>query len=381
MLCLTRLEAVAFAVLLVDMTGENFGTIIDWPAAHFRPDGGLGEQSVALVEETKPRRGPYREHMVAAVEDLPGRLADVLADDGERRLFRSPLRVYLLLLELTELARRQGGFDAAFSYAGITSKTKWRTGMTSYYVGCWAEQHGFPRPPSRRPDRPGTRESVPVTNDAGKPPVLLLRLRQTAIERGRRPIAHSRETMNDHYLRRSPAVVEESRDIVRETLVEEVSKARNVQEVPVFTSEFLTRANLDPQAAAAEMDVDTVTLKRIVTGEQDTVLTACVDHLNSPHTDRGNACDASFLACLRCPNARALPHQLPLQVVVHDRFKTLRANLSPQTWEHRFADPFSRLTNLLNHYTPEDLDAARDRITPHEQRLVDDLLNGRLDLR
>ena len=193
MLCLTRMEAAAFAVLLVDMTGENFGTIIDWPAAHFRPDGGLGDQAVALVEETKPRRGPNREHMVAALEDLPGEVAGVLADDGESRLFRSPLRAYSLLLDLTSLARRRGGFDVAFAYVAISGAAKWRAGMNSFYVGRWAEDHGFPQPPPSRPDRPGMPRSAPA--DTAKPPVLLLRLRQTAIERGRRPIAHSRDTI------------------------------------------------------------------------------------------------------------------------------------------------------------------------------------------
>ncbi|MFI6764149.1 hypothetical protein [Streptomyces sp. NPDC050355] len=48
MLCLSRLEAAAFSVLLVDLTGENFGTIIEWPAVHFRPDGGQGRTQVAL---------------------------------------------------------------------------------------------------------------------------------------------------------------------------------------------------------------------------------------------------------------------------------------------------------------------------------------------
>ena len=267
MLCLTRMEAAAFAVLLVDMTGENFGTIIDWPAAHFRPDGGLGDQAVALVEETKPRRGPNREHMVAALEDLPGEVAGVLADDGESRLFRSPLRAYSLLLDLTSLARRRGGFDVAFAYVAISGAAKWRAGMNSFYVGRWAEDHGFPQPPPSRPDRPGMPRSAPA--DTAKPPVLLLRLRQTAIERGRRPIAHSRDTMNDHYLRRSPQVVKESQDIVREALNDEIAKARSVQGIPVFTPDFLDRAGTDPAGAAAEMGVDAMTLKRIVAREQE----------------------------------------------------------------------------------------------------------------
>ena len=70
--------------------------------------------------------------------------------------------------------------------------------------------------------------------------------------------------MNDHYLRRSPQVVKESQDIVREALDDEIAKARGVQGIPVFTPDFLARANADPAGAAAEMGVDAMTLKRII---------------------------------------------------------------------------------------------------------------------
>jgi integrase len=50
---------------------ENFGTVVTWPATHHGPDGTHDEADVALLEETKPQRGPDREHMIAALEDLP----------------------------------------------------------------------------------------------------------------------------------------------------------------------------------------------------------------------------------------------------------------------------------------------------------------------
>jgi hypothetical protein len=81
MLSLTRDESTAFAMLLSVLTAENFGTVKMWPALHTRPDGGVTTQAVALLEETKPRRGPDREHMVAALEDLPASLRE-LAESG-----------------------------------------------------------------------------------------------------------------------------------------------------------------------------------------------------------------------------------------------------------------------------------------------------------
>jgi hypothetical protein len=384
MLCLTLPEAAAFSVLLVDLTGENFGTVIGWPAACFRPDGGRGSTQVALVEETKPRRGPSREHMVIAIEDLPASLAGVIEGDDEHRLFRSPLRTYRLLLDLSALARKHGGLTRAFSYLTVQGRgRRWSASLHSFYVGKWAESHGFPRPPrdeasSGRPQAPGADGSAA---GHGKPSVSTQRLRQTALERRRRPIAHSPGTLHDYYLRRSPKVLEECRGIVRKTLDAEVAKARRVQEIPVFTRGFLARAGTDPAGTAAEMGVDTQTLKRMLAGDQDTVLAACTDHRNPPHTPSGTACDLSFLHCLSCPNARALPHQLPAQVAAHDQLTTLRANLEPEEWRHRYGEPFTRLSDLLRHYSGEDREDARSRVLPGERDRVTALLDGRLDLR
>jgi hypothetical protein len=44
------------------------------------------------------------------------------------------------------------------------------------------------------------------------------RIRQTVIEHRRQPVAHTRQTMNDHYLRRSRAVEHDSRTVVGATL-------------------------------------------------------------------------------------------------------------------------------------------------------------------
>ena len=79
LLCLSLNELTAFALLLTALTGQNFGTVAAWPAAHFRPDGGLTDEGLALVESVKPRRGPEREHMVVPLEDILG------SADGERR--------------------------------------------------------------------------------------------------------------------------------------------------------------------------------------------------------------------------------------------------------------------------------------------------------
>jgi hypothetical protein len=89
-----------------------------------------------------------------------------------------------------------------------------------------------------------------------------------------------------------------------------------MQIVPVFSTDFLAHAHRDPASAAAEAGLTPETLHRLVTGAQGTALASCTDHQASPHAQLGDPCPASFLDCLDCGNARALPHHLPVQVSI-----------------------------------------------------------------
>ncbi len=370
MLSLSQQEAGAFALLLAALTAENLGTVAKWPAVHRRTDGGTGASSVALVEQRKPRRGPEREHRVAAVEDLPASLSSVLEQaSGDETLFHSPLRLYALLLELTAPARWITGSTGAF----INRRASDRGGQGSCWsdeirIERWARSRGFP----------------PVTRDGenGLPGIDVRRIRQTALEIQRRPVSHSRNTLRDHYLRRGETVREQSRKVVAEALEEQVAKARTAAEVAVLSPRLLSLATQDPDAAATEAGLAPEVLKSMASGERDTGVVACRDHRESPHAPVGEACPASFLnGCLSCANARALPHQLPVQIALHDRLAALRPNLDPQTWQARYALPLARLRSILGHYSAAEQTAARAAVTARHATLIDTLLSGRTDLR
>ncbi|QTJ70150.1 hypothetical protein HYG77_31645 (plasmid) [Rhodococcus sp. ZPP] len=372
LLCLTPHEMTAFALLMTAITGENFGTVSGWPATSYRPDGrALDAAGVVLLEATKPRRGPDREHMVTALEDLPPSLAVVLdADTGDRRLFRSPLRVYELLLELTELSRRHGRHQGVFGAYTVSPSRKgehWTSRPQSFHVGAWAKTNGFP-----------------VTSSAtseGPPPINTRWLRNTAIARTRRPVAHTRTTMNDQYLMRSDHVIGDARTVVASALRREVDKARRHHAVPVFTTEFVSLARADPQAAARQAALPIPAVSALVSGHHDTLLAGCTDHTNSPHTEVGIPCPASFLECLDCVNARALPHHLPVQIAAADQIAALRPHLDPQMWAAKYAPVLDRLNDILGHYTSAEQDRARTEVTGEQRRLVEQMLDGQWDLR
>ncbi|MGP4104049.1 hypothetical protein [Nonomuraea sp. KM90] len=369
MLCLSQPEATAFALLLSALTAENFGTVARWPAAHTRPDGAAGAYGVALVEESKPRRGPEREHVIVALEDLPASLGEVI-ESGQREvpLLRSSLRIYELLLELTAVARHLTGHPSAFIC--WASKAEKRTGQpwsTVVLPRQWALANGFPDGSHVEP--------------GGKPAIHSGRIRQTALELRRRPVAHSRHTLHDHYLRRSLAIRAESRIVVADALRSQVEQARTIERVLVVSQEVVDRAETDLDAAAAETGLAPQTLGRMLSGAQDTAITACTDHLAGPRTPPGTSCMESSRVCLTCENARALPHHLPVQLATHDRILALRPNLDPATWSVRYQDTAARLKDILDHYGPTEQARARTALTPAQLQLVEDLMEGRMDLR
>lgn len=369
-LCLTSRELTAFCLLLTALTAENFGTVASWPAAHHRPDGGVeGVPQLALIEASKPRRGPEREHMVTPEEDVPEGLAVLLvADDPEPRLFRSPLRVYQLLLELTQLARHHG--DHGLAFAGFRTQTsgakRWTRGADAKNIARWSVQHGFP---TQEPTKDGVE------------PVEARRLRQTGIERKRRPVAHTRATMNDHYLARSEDVAIQSRVVVADALRSQVTAARKRRSIAVLPATLVARAASDLEGAARDADLDPAVLQRLVSGEQDTVLAGCTDHLNSPGAALGEPCAESFLACLGCENARALPHQLPLQIAALDQMSTLKVHTDSATWNARYAVHHERLEDLVGQYHQPEQDQARQKLTERQSEMINDLMAGRMDLR
>ncbi|WP_055469081.1 hypothetical protein [Streptomyces ardesiacus] len=368
-LCLTKSEATAFCLLLTALTQENFGTVANWPAAHFHPEGDQEDPRVLLVEESKPRRGPEREHMITALEHLPDGVADLLAAEAdEPRLMRSPLRLYLLLLSLTELPRRHGGSSAAFALLNLNSgrSGRWCVGVRASDVLRWARSHGFPAAQHATPGRPEV--------DTG-------RIRQTALERRQHPVAHSRRTHNDVYLKGSSTVQADSRRVVGAALRQEVAKARVVQSVPVFTADFVAWARENPAEAAAQTGLEPRALKDLLDAQRDTPAVACVDHLASPVAEPGQPCTASFLQCLTCENARALPHHLPVQLAVRDGILQRRPHLDPPVWQARFHASLQQLEEIIDHFTEAEHRQARDDLTSDQRRLVDDLLDGRWDLR
>ncbi|MFJ1936298.1 hypothetical protein ACIOGZ_27005 [Kitasatospora sp. NPDC088160] len=371
---LTQAEVAAGAVLLAVMTGENPDVILKAPAVHHRADGFTGQTGTAIVNLRKLRRG-RRAHMTLALSEVPDWISipEKPEDLSTRDELHTPFGLYNLLHELTERSRALvGGNRLLVGYCPVGGKGRGR-GLRPLNSST---------PVAKLGKAWGLRADVPDEN--GEPtllPLQLLRLRLSYIELHQRPVAHTEQTAATTYLTRNRGNITEYRKVVAQTLAAEVDKARTRGTVATMRTKDIERARTDPETVAAEQGVRPETLKRMIAGELDTVMTSCVDNLNSPYTSAGEACTASFMQCLGCECARALPRHLPTQVLVHDKLAERRQQIDALRWAQRFALPHSQLADLLAQHDETAVEDARRSAAPTNHALVDRFLNRELDRR
>jgi len=370
-LFLTWREAMSAAVLLVGLTGQNFSGIGALMENHVRADGldGLQSTRTALVDIDKPRRGPRDRYMTMPLSDTPDRII-VTEEESPRQSLNTPFGVFATLVELGLDARRLSGSSRLILYlastGGASSGRHWAN-LTDdgNSIRDWARAHE-------------------LENDLTPGGGLRLtwpRLRLTFLRFHQRGVAHNDRTLADQYLLRDRQNYQEYQELVAEVLSREESKARDFQGIQTLSVATVEEARTRPATVAKSLDIEVPTLNDLVEGRLDTVLAGCVDELHSPYSPVGSPCVASFLMCLKCPNARSTPAHLPVQALTLHRMLELRDALPPHRWAHMFAESAARLSDLLNKHPEERVTTALASTTPEQLRLVDRFLEGRLDHR
>ncbi|WP_162625684.1 hypothetical protein [Mycolicibacterium llatzerense] len=375
---LSAYDVAAFAVLLVGLTGQNPSTITRAPAPHHRPDGYAGGIASAVIKLDKPRRGarrymdvpltavpPWAQHgMTEEGEPQPGSIDQ---NDWKRLDLTTPFGVFQLLCDLAAPARQHIDSDRLFVWwsntGGMGVGRGFRTQLHSELIRAWSVTHGLPA------DAKST--TLAVT---------LARMRLTFNELQQRPVAHTEKTLANEYLARNRGNILEYRKVVTDVLAAQVRKADTRARMGVLSPEDIAEARTDPYTVAARHNMDVDTLSRLVSGELDTVLGACVDNTNSPYSDKGDPCRASFMMCLSCSCARATPEHLPLQVAVHDQLIQRKAEVTPLRWAQRFALPCRQLADLLDRAGAVAVDDARAAMAPTNIQVAQRFLDRELDL-
>ncbi|MEH0446667.1 hypothetical protein QA811_24045 [Streptomyces sp. B21-102] len=345
-LYLSASEAWAFGVLLAGRTSLNLSVLAELPATHLRATA-PSEPGIALVRASKPRRHS-RSEMTLPMDSLHPDLRPSKDDQRSPHVLSTSLTtafgVFMLLVELTDPGRRLLGTDRAFIYysAQANDPGLLRTGLPNA-VGSRKARQGW--------------LGEWLTGDSKRDEVLLGisfdRLRKTHLERNRKPVAHTPDTLA-RYLRRMHTVTKEGFQIVREALDEQVEAALARRRMVV------TDAEQDDGPA------------------EDTALGACTDIEAPPHSP-GRRCGLGFWSCLDCGNARAFPRHLPLQLLAIEELDLRRASIGTDRWVAEFAGRRAQLVEIVSEYEPAQIAAARSQTTATHRRIIDLLLSGDLD--
>jgi hypothetical protein len=369
---LSTAEISAGAVLLAILTGQNASVIISCPAAHHRADGYAGGVETAILDTNKPRRRQraFMNLALSAVPDwisVPGDLAEVSARDELHTAFG----VYSLLFELTTSSRRIAGSDLlliAYCSTGASSRGFRPHGGKGGWTTPWAQRHSLLADP--------VNDKIALPLEVG-----LARIRLTFLELHQKPVAHSEQTLVSDYLGRNRGNLGAYRKVVADALKEEVAKANAIPVLQMLSDDEIAAASEDPTELAATLALPQSVVRRMLQGKLDTVMNACIDNLHGPNTPQGQPCRASFMLCLSCPCARALPRHIPVQLLVLDRLTKRRSEMTPLAWTKRFALPHAQLENLLSRHDADTITRARASITTEQQQIVDRFLNRELDVR
>ncbi|MEV2255941.1 hypothetical protein AB0I94_36205 [Streptomyces sp. NPDC050147] len=330
-LFLGREEVAAVAVLLVAEFGWNASTVSELRVPQIVSavaQAGVG--AVYRIELHKMRRG--------ARNTETRNLTDWGAD--------SPGRLLTMVLEATAPARRlveEGGGDAGrlliWREATDSRRRKeWRAlrtgpfalGLSGNQVESWGRAHGL----------------------AGSP---LRRLRRTVNVLHRRESGQNSQGVHDAvYVLREPQAREAAAPVIAAGATDALEAARAT----------VLRARLSAQRRAED---------------QPTAVADCVDFAHSPLAPGTEGCQASFLLCTACPNARVHPGHHPRLAHLHRAIGSLRPVLPDAVWEAEWRDPYLRLEDLRHRLGETAWQRAQATVTDEERSLIEALMKGHLD--
>ncbi|MEU9840694.1 hypothetical protein AB0C69_15880 [Actinomadura sp. NPDC048032] len=332
-LYLARREIFAAAVLLVASEGWNKAPLDKMLIPDHDPAAGDEDFDIHMVEIDKRRR-PVRLRYTT----------NNLLDSGPG----SPGRLMGQVIEATELARECLRLQ----------------GEPTRRLLVWRRQAARDMFAIGLPKNPGA---------CGQDTVSLRRLRRTVqVLIRKEPAQNTQDTHDDVYVHGDPQLRGEVQDTIAQGLTDAVDHARAIVKMRMVLgddADELVELSDDPELARA-----------IAAGELDTATASCTDLTNSPHTEPGLPCTASFLLCLACPNAVATRRHLPRLAYLHHTLSDLRAVVDSAVWEQDWREHFQRLDALRQtHVTHADWAAERAKATERDRGLVDRMLARKLE--
>ncbi|MEU5050124.1 hypothetical protein [Streptomyces sp. NPDC021096] len=332
-LYLSRREAAALGVLMVAEHGFNSTTIGELRTPRATPESGEGRFPVYRVELEKRRRGTASNFETRNLADFgadsPGRLiTEALEATAHARAYLASVGCTVDRLLVWHEARSRD-WQAS---EGLLREGPFGLGLTKQDFEDWGEEFG------------------PTSGS------VMRRARKTAnVVYRREPGQNSQDTHDSVYVVPEPQARQAAIPVIVDGATDALQAARRT----VFQAQ-LTDAPAD--------------------GEQQTATAGCADYENSPFTEPGTGCGASFLLCTACPNARVHPVHHPRLAHLHHALEALRSVVPPAVWDADWAEPHARLDDLKRRLGPALWRRALENVTADDREVIDALLNGGYDL-
>jgi hypothetical protein len=350
-------------VLAVGLSGRNGETVKELPAEHRT----IEDQAVA-VNLTKRRRGKANSRQTVHWE--------IGADS---RQLHTPGGFYLLLHALTARGRALSGSTSVWSIwatelNGDPAKRETNGHIDPFarrlgramHLGRWARRHGLL-------DDDG--KPLTISTNRLKTSVEVRRARATGGHLPSTARTHSMDMSFLHYLRNDPRIRDWADRVLTDALHDAEAAAR---EAHLRIVDAATRAEFlrDPAGTATRLGTTPDKIDEALDGELDTLVSSCLDHDHGPHNE--GPCRASFLTCLRCPNALILERHLPMLLALLDHLQRELDTTDLDAWCRRHGITWLIITRLI---LPKFTDAQKAQATAAKPaRLPLDLLHGPQEL-
>lgn len=346
-------EICALAALLMCERGYNPGVAFGMPVPTLA--SGTSGAPVYTVHLDKPRRGPER------------RFFSNNFSGDETRLIQRVLR-------MTQAARytlAQKGYETnqlLIARAAGGAQTRHESGL---FITDWREP-GYAL-------KTLTSEH-PVLADDGSPlAITFQRLRLTEQVHSQRSRQNSDSVSEETYRSKDPHTVAQSIPIILRGQQDAIDHAAAVMQTRTVTSQEMIDDQFDAERLSARLGIGPSQATNLLAGRLDTATAACMDFTRSPFSEEGGPCTASFLMCLACSNAVAMPSHLPRLVALRQALERISSIVSAERWRREFASHMARVRELLARMATDAEISDLGSLTHEADRIIDALLRKELD--